>query len=1115
MGLEVGKEGVEGAKTKVSAKLAERKGCYQKSAINLKGEEVNKMENKSQFSKDSQEVDVRTMEELDKVFSLSNMLLSKSYLPFLKTFEPKDIECSAKSAQFSFEELNKNVRFFDITQIVLNKNENTRDKLVSVFNAVNSVGASLLFFIKGEKDKIHIAFGLKSEKQYDDTSFHILEDSLRSNFPGTKIKSFLPDLKNPVGTFYEQNYQSDKSFVSAVTGVPGIRSEQENKDRQFIQGIERVVDAMQGEEYTMLLIADSITSKDMNASRQGLESLYSSLVPYCESQLTFGQNESEGISSSISKSVTKTITDGTSQSISHTHGTSHTVTDGTNSNVNINPGAATTIAGTVTGAVIGSVIPGVGTMIGAGIGGAIGGLGNALSFSKGKNYSEADGASDSDTTQSSENHSEANAEGKAEIEGKNSSKGSNKSLQIKFENHTVKQLMNRIDETLKRYDRCADIGMWNCAMYCISESESISQRCASLYQGILRGKNSSLENNAITLWSKKQSKVVMNSLLKMRHPVFNIENMQITPGTLISSAELAIEAGLPNHSLPGLSVIECAEFGRTVSSYDDESGKQDDRKIHLGKIYHMHREEELPVDLRVQSLASHTFITGSTGSGKSNTVYQMLGELNNKDVKFLVVEPAKGEYKNIFGNKLSVKVYGTNPDIAPLLRINPFSFEKEIHILEHLDRLIEIFNVCWPMYAAMPAVLKEAVEKSYEDAGWNLTESMNKYSENFYPTFADVTRNIRTIIDSSDYDSDNKGAYKGSLITRLKSLSNGINGLIFTDDEIPMEDLFDKNVIVDLSRVGSTETKSLIMGLLVLKLQEHRMISGGMNENLKHVTVLEEAHNLLKRTSTEQSSDSANLLGKSVEMLTNAIAEMRTYGEGFIIADQAPGLLDMAVIRNTNTKIIMRLPDEEDRELVGKAVNLNDDQIKELAKLPCGVAVVYQNEWIESVLCKVEKYDYDDEKSKFHFERKDDENQGGKDDLKQRLEIAKLLCKGTKLDNLKDVREKIDAFSLYASVKVQILKNLENPLSSPCYTKLAPVVSALLPGVKENLEKVFDENSEPVLWTDCVDSGIRKIEPEIEDGSLRDIRQCIVTQVIYNELQNQNAYNEWRREAVK
>ena len=204
------------------------------------------------------------------------------------------------------------------------------------------------------------------------------------------------------------------------------------------------------------------------------------------------------------------------------------------------------------------------------------------------------------------------------------------------------------------------------------------------------------------------------------------------------------------------------------------------------------------------------------------------------------------------------------------------------------------------MYAAMPAVLKEAVEKSYEDCGWDLTNSKNKYDDTLFPSFMDVTRNIKTIIDSSDYDAENKGAYKGSLITRLSSLTNGINGQIFTDDELSSEQLFENNVIVDLSRVGSSETKSLIMGLLVLKLQEYRMNQGA--SKLKHITVLEEAHNLLKRTSTEQSSESANLIGKSVEMLTNSIAEMRAFGEGFIIADQAPGLLDMAVIRKTKTK---------------------------------------------------------------------------------------------------------------------------------------------------------------------------------------------------------------------
>ena len=292
-----------------------------------------------------------------------------------------------------------------------------------------------------------------------------------------------------------------------------------------------------------------------------------------------------------------------------------------------------------------------------------------------------------------------------------------------------------------------------------------------------------------------------------------------------------------------------------------------------------------------------------------------------------------------------------------MLKINPFKFPKGIHVFEHVDRLVEIFNVCWPMYAAMPAVLKEAVLNAYKVCGWNLETSENSKGE-YYPNFKDVLEQLINVIDNSAYDAEVKSNYKGSLETRIKSLTNGLNGQIFVDDEIPSNILFDTNVIVDLSRIGSLETKSLIMGILVMRLNEYRMANAnGMNEKLKHVTVLEEAHNILKRTSTQQDAEGSNMMGKSVEMLANTIAEIRTYGEGFIIADQSPNAVDMAAIRNTNTKIIMRLPDEADRKLAGKAAGLKENQLDEIAKLPKGVAVVYQNDWLEPVLCKIKKCD--------------------------------------------------------------------------------------------------------------------------------------------------------------
>ena len=124
---------------------------------------------------------------------------------------------------------------------------------------------------------------------------------------------------------------------------------------------------------------------------------------------------------------------------------------------------------------------------------------------------------------------------------------------------------------------------------------------------------------------------------------------------------------------------------------------------------------------------------------------------------------------------------------------------------------------------------------------------------------------------------------------------------------------------------------------------------------MRHVTILEEAHNLLKRTSTEQGQESANLQGKSVEMISNSIAEMRTYGEGFVIIDQSPSAVDISAIKNTNTKIVMRVPEEADCEAIGRSIGLKEEQITELSKLDKGVAVVFQNGWLEPVLTKIDK----------------------------------------------------------------------------------------------------------------------------------------------------------------
>ena len=236
-----------------------------------------------------------------------------------------------------------------------------------------------------------------------------------------------------------------------------------------------------------------------------------------------------------------------------------------------------------------------------------------------------------------------------------------------------------------------------------------------------------------------------------------------------------------------------------------------------------------------------------------------------------------------------------------------------------------------------------------------------------------------------------------------------------------------------------------------------------MNQKLKHVTVLEEAHHLLKRTTHQ--SEGSNLAEKSVEMLTNSIAEMRTYGEGFLIVDQSPGLLDMAVIRNTNTKMIMRLPEYSDRELAGRAAALNDEQLEELSRLGRGVAAVYQNDWAEAVLCRVELVSTDDGQYKPKLPPSEDRE--NRDAL--RTEILSLAVQ----NKLSDRWEEIKSPLLAAPVPLRLKRSVAD------YCTAEPELRT------EALSVMMYELLDAGAWLDSEKRGFRTYEEFRETALLR------------------------------
>ncbi|MBP3837040.1 MAG: DUF87 domain-containing protein, partial [Pyramidobacter sp.] len=877
----------------------------------------------------------RSSEELNDAFALADFIIRKNYLALLE-----ELPVIEPDKSFVEAEVRDSVSLFNITKLVYNKDENNLQKLINVYSSLVGMNSSLAMIVNSNGIKVDVYLGTVGASDIGTSRMNAeaLLKTLQGNFPGTDVLNGdilrNDELKNVIAKNHKLEY------ISSVSGVGSMRTKNDVENVKFVQGLEKLLDTMQGKEFSACFIANMIPSVQLDDIKAEYESLYSRLSPFAQSNLSYSESNANGVMTSLANSLSDTVTLNTSNALSvganrsstHTEGKSDTITGGFNFGLS--------------GGINSSAVPHMGTMLkSAFIGGAVG-SGISIGGFGGINHSRARGQSWSDATTLGSTESKTTSYGVSsshgttttQSTGSSSTQTKGQTLQVSYENKTVSALLARIDEQLKRIEESENYGIFASGAYFMAHDPTTARMAASAYKSLISGENTHVETAYINSWPSLnasgedyeqgvvKAETIKKYLGKLCHPVFEFGGGNVvTPASMVSGRELALQMGLPRKSVPGVTVLEMASFGRNVALPENA------RTINLGSLQHMGRPEKGPNDrtltvpIDIDSLTMHTFVTGSTGSGKSNTVYSILEKINRlnkgvdagEQIHFLVIEPAKGEYKQHLGGNDDVHVYGTNILKTPLLRIDPFSFPNDIHVLEHIDRLVDIFNVCWPMYAAMPALLKDAIERAYACAGWDLTHSNCRYvlsGSPLYPTFADVIEQLSVILEESKYSSETKGDYIGALSTRLTALTNGLYRQIFTSNELKYSELFDENVIVDLSRVGSTETKSLIMGLLVMKMQEYRMANAlSCNSRLRHLTVLEEAHNLLKRSSTEQNSETSNLLGKSVEMLANSIAEMRTYGEGFIIADQSPGLLDLSVIRNTNTKIIMRLPEANDR----------------------------------------------------------------------------------------------------------------------------------------------------------------------------------------------------------
>ncbi|BCI60365.1 ATP-binding protein [Solibaculum mannosilyticum] len=858
----------------------------------------------------------------------------------LEMLSPAGKDCLYTSVVDKLDPLQCNrtgIAVYQITKLMYNEEENSYEKLVSVYSALNSFGGvtALILQSDGNSVRLYLCTNTSGNSRI---AGELLSGNLKGHFPGCEITQLSEPEKNtllnscgPKGSFPAGR------TVRSLSMIPSRREEELQKDRELsAQGCEKFIDAMNGHKYTLVILSQCVSPDAMDDCREGLENLYTCLSPYAKETVSYGENQSDTVNYSISSNINYSV----GRSISRSFGTSHTASISNGRSYNRGSGY---------------------------------GMFN-MHFNSGSGTSSSTSSSTGTNQGYSTGESTSEAMGSGDSQGTGSSVGSNSSLTINRDNKAVQNLLSKLEEHIKRINMSQTFGMWNSCCYLITDDVATANMGTSTLAALLAGDSQAAPRAYCNQWDATnvaEREKVLEYLEYLHHPVIDLaileettdasgnrtrsvfQKEKVTPAMMISGKEIPTLMALPRKSVPGIVVDSMAEFGRNIP---EKWKKKVKRPILFGNVYHMGQEEKTQTFLDLDTFASHTFICGASGSGKSNTTYNLLEKMIENKIPFLVIEPAKGEYKIEFAGLPNVNIFTADESPYRLLQMNPFEFSSGIHIREHLDQVLQVVSACWPLYGAMPGLLKKAFEQVYIDHGWDLEHSeriVEKGSR--FPTFQDLVPVLERIIDHSPYSAQTKGDYKGALLNRISSLCNGFEGQIFgCSSGIPDRTLFNENTIVDLSSIGSDETRSLIMGILIIKLRNFRKTASTQpNSKLIHVTVLEEAHNILKRCSQETNVESGNVQGAAVGNLCRCIAEMRSAGEGFLIIDQSPGAVDPTAIKNTAIKIVMRLPAKDDCQEVGASLSLKEEQIRELSRLDVGVAAIFHAGWTDTLLAKM------------------------------------------------------------------------------------------------------------------------------------------------------------------
>lgn len=500
-----------------------------------------------------------------------------------------------------------------------------------------------------------------------------------------------------------------------------------------------------------------------------------------------------------------------------------------------------------------------------------------------------------------------------------------------YNNPAAKHCLELLQIARQKYEAGRREGMWDTQTYLFTSDQPQLARGIHALTGVFGGPN-----------SRPQP-------LRLRQcRTSDISSPQELPVTRLTTEEIVALACLPAQEFAGYRVKDYVRFAVAPRIPNQTE------RVSLGVILEDGQETENWFEVGRDQFSKHVFIAGVPGSGKTNTAQFLLRQLwEDHHIPWLVLEPSiKSEYRRLLQSPSAtlLHIFTLGDETGVPFRFNPLEVQPGVQVQTHIDSLTALFSAAFPLFPPMPSVLFLALNRIYADRGWDAAKGNNPrgYSADVQPTLTDLYQAIEQVTRERGYDSEVTANIRAGLQTRLSSLMVGGKGLMFNaPSPVPFSTLLSHPTILEFAALGDDEEKTFLLGAILLRIMQYRQVAGLTGGRLVHITLIEEAHRLLRQVAETVGTETANPRGKAVETFCNMLAESRAYGEGLIVVEQIPTKLAGDVIKNTSFKIIHRLDAEADRKLVGSMMNLRDEQQRFLTGLTPGHAIASAEGWTE------------------------------------------------------------------------------------------------------------------------------------------------------------------------